>query len=63
MTSIELDLDFHLYEHHRMELVKLPIGKTSIDKRISYAVKEGKRVGMNLQILNKKAKDNLGFES
>jgi hypothetical protein len=63
MTSIEFDLDLHLYEHHRMELVKLLIGKANMDKRISYAIEDGKRVGMNLQILNREARENLGFES
>lgn len=53
MTQIEFDLDLHLYEHHRMELVKLPIGKANIDKRISYAIEDGKRVGTNLRILNR----------
>lgn len=38
ITSIEFDLDLHLYEKHRMELVKLPIGKGKMDYRIEYAI-------------------------
>jgi hypothetical protein len=63
MTSIEFDLDLHLYQDHRMELVQLPIDKGSIDARIAYAIEEGKTVGRNLQILSKVAKDNLEFKS
>lgn len=42
-TSIELDLKIHLYDNHRMELVKLPIGKGSMEHRIDYAVEECKK--------------------
>jgi hypothetical protein len=45
-----------------MDLVKLPIGRGSLDTRISYAIEEGKRVGINLRCLNKEAKHKLGFE-
>jgi hypothetical protein len=36
-----------------MELVKPPIGKGILDTKITYALEEGKRVGTNLQPLNK----------
>jgi hypothetical protein len=62
MTYIEFDLDLHLYQNHRMDLVKLPIGRGSLDTRINYAIEEGKRVGINLRALNKEAKHKLGFE-
>ena len=26
ITCVELDLELHLYENHKMELVKLPVG-------------------------------------
>jgi hypothetical protein len=43
MTSIEFDLEMHLYDDHRMELVTLPIGKGDMEYRINYAVEEGKK--------------------
>jgi hypothetical protein len=42
-TSIELDLRIHLSENHRIELVKLPIGKGDMEYRINYAVEEFKK--------------------
>lgn len=42
-TSIELDLRIHLSENHRMQLVKLPIGKGGMEYRINYAVEEFKK--------------------
>ena len=62
MTYIEFDLDLHLYQNHRMDLVKLPIGRGSLDTRINYAIQECRRVGINLSCLNKEAKHKLGFE-
>jgi hypothetical protein len=41
MTSIEFDLDLHLYENHWTELVKLPIGKGN---RVAYAIREGRKI-------------------
>ena len=52
-TYIEFDLDLHLYQNHRMDLVKLPIGRGSLDSRINYATEEGKRVRINVGSLNK----------
>jgi hypothetical protein len=45
-----------------MELVKLPVGKGSLDFRIEYAVNEGRRVGAALHLLDEGAKQRLGFE-
>ncbi len=42
-TPIEFDLGMHLYDNHRMELVKLPIGKGDMEYRIEYAVEECKK--------------------
>ena len=61
MTYVEFDLDLHLYQNHRMDLVKLPIGRGSLDTRINYAIKEGKRIGINLRALNKETRHKLGF--
>jgi hypothetical protein len=61
-TCIEFDLELHLYESHKMELVKLPVGKGSLDFRIEYAVNEGRRVGAALHLLDEGAKQRLGFE-
>jgi hypothetical protein len=61
-TCIEFDLELHLYETHKMELVKLPIGKGSLDFRIEYTIKEGRRVGSVLHLLNENSKQTLGFE-
>ena len=62
ITCVELDLEIHLYERHRMELVKLPIGKGSLDFRIEYAINEGKRVGAALHQLDHNSKQKLGFD-
>ena len=61
-TSIEFDLGLHLYESHKIELVKLPIGKGSLDFRIEYAINEGKRVGAALHLLDQNSKQKLGFD-
>ena len=37
-TYIEFDLGLHMMEHHKQEMVKLPIGRGSLDYRIDYAV-------------------------
>ncbi|MGC1931721.1 MAG: hypothetical protein WA667_22355 [Candidatus Nitrosopolaris sp.] len=62
MTCIQFDLELHLYESHRTELVKLPIGKGSVDFRIEYAINEGRRVGASLRLLDQNSKQRLGFE-
>jgi hypothetical protein len=51
-TCIEFDLWLHLYDSHTIELVKLPIGKGSVDFRIEYAINEGRRVGEALHLLD-----------
>jgi hypothetical protein len=51
-----------LYESHRTELVKQPIGKGSVDFRIEYAINEGRRVGASLRLLDQNSKQRLGFE-
>lgn len=61
MTSIEFDLDLHLYEEHRMELVQLPIGKGNIDFRIQYAIEEGKRVRDTLSNMTPEARNSVGI--
>lgn len=62
MTCIQFDLHLHLYESHRTELVKLPIGKGSFDFRIEYALNEGRRIGIALHLLDQNSKQRLGFE-
>ena len=62
ITCIEFDLELHLYESHKTELVKLPIGKGPLDFRIEYAVKEGRRVGAVLQLLDENSRQKLGFD-
>ena len=46
-TCVEFDMDLHLYQLHRIELLKLSIGKGSFDFRIKYAIDEGRRVGVS----------------
>jgi hypothetical protein len=41
---IEFDLGNHLLERHKEELLKLPIGKGSMDTRIDYAIQQIKRM-------------------
>ena len=40
-NPIRFDLEIHLIEKHRMDLVKLRIGKTSMDVRVDYAIDLG----------------------
>ena len=63
LVDIEFDLELHLYEKHRMELVRLPIGKSSIDRRIEYSIEEGKKVVTMIQHLSKQDRMKLGFWS
>ncbi len=62
MTCIQFDLELHLYESHKMELVRLPIGKGSLNFRIEYAMNEGRRVGDALRLLDQNSKQKLGFD-
>jgi hypothetical protein len=41
-----------------MELVKLPIGRGSLDFRIEYAINEGRRVGAALHLLDENPNKN-----
>jgi hypothetical protein len=46
-TSIDFDMDLHLYENHRSDLFRLPIANGlyfSLDSRIEYAIHEGKKL-------------------
>jgi hypothetical protein len=61
MTCIEFDLDLHLYYSHRMDLVRLPIGKGSLNFRIKYAIDEGRRIGQALNLFDEESKQRLGF--
>ncbi len=40
---IEFDLSLHYLEKHRQDLIRLPIGKSSIDDRADYAVELSKK--------------------
>ena len=44
-TPIEFDLGNHLLESHRMDLVKLSIGRGNMEYRINHAIQLGKRGG------------------
>jgi hypothetical protein len=61
ITDTEFDLDLHLYEEHRPQLVKLPIGKGSFSFRIDYAISEGKRLGDLLKHATRETREKLGF--
>jgi hypothetical protein len=61
VTCIEFDLDLHLYCNHKMDLVRLPIGKGSLNFRIKYAIDEGRRIGQALNLLDEESKQRLGF--
>lgn len=60
-TDTELDLDLHLYENHKLNLVKLPIGKGSLGFRIGYAVNQGKNLGQVLKFATKDHREKLGW--
>jgi hypothetical protein len=62
ITCIKFDLELHLYENHKAELVRLPIGKGSLGFRIEYALNEGRRVGAALHLLGSNSKQKLGFD-
>ncbi len=40
---LEIDLSFHYLEKHRSNLIRLPIGKSSMDHRADYAVEQSKK--------------------
>jgi hypothetical protein len=40
---LDFDLSLHFIEKHRQELIRLPLGKSSIDDRADYAVELSKR--------------------
>jgi hypothetical protein len=42
MTYMEFDLGLHMPERHKMDMVKLPIGRGKLDDRIDYAVEQCK---------------------
>ena len=43
-NTIEFDLGNHLLANHRDELLKLPVGKGSMEIRIDYAIQQTKRM-------------------
>lgn len=47
VTSIEFDIDLHLYENHRSELLDLPLGRIGLESRIKYAIEEGVLLGID----------------
>lgn len=59
--EIEFDLELHLHEEHRMELLRLCWGKGSLDSRIKYAIAEGTKVAAAIKHLNKEDRMKLGF--
>jgi hypothetical protein len=61
LTDTEFDLDLHLYEAHKPMLIKLPIGKSSLDFRIGYATSEGKRLGEFLKYATRETREKLGW--
>jgi hypothetical protein len=60
-TDTEFDLDLHLYENHKLNLVKLPIGKGSLSFRIGYAIDQGKNLGQVLKHATKDRRERLGW--
>ena len=61
MTDTEFDLDLHLYENHKPKLIKLPIGKGSLNLRIGYAIDQGKALGEVLKYATKARREKLGW--
>ena len=60
-TDTDLDLDLHLYEDHKLNLVKLPLGKGSLNARIGYAIDQGKNLGQVLKHATKNRRERLGW--
>ena len=48
-TYIEFDLGLHMLEQHKLDMVKLPIGRCSMDYRIDYAVEQCKQMTNHLR--------------
>jgi hypothetical protein len=61
VIEIEFDLELHLHEQHRMELMRLGWGRGSLDSRIKYAIEEGNKVASAIKHLNKEDRMKLGF--
>jgi hypothetical protein len=61
ITDSEFDLDLHLYENHKLNLVKLPIGKGSLSLKIDYAIDQGKNLGQVLKDATKDRREELGW--
>jgi hypothetical protein len=61
ITDNGFDLDLHLYENHKLQLIKLPIGKGSISFRIDYAIDQGKNLGQVLKYATKESREKLGW--
>jgi hypothetical protein len=61
ITDSEFDLDLHLYENHKLNLVKLPIGKGSLSLKIDYAIDQGKNLGQVLKDATKDRREKLGW--
>jgi hypothetical protein len=61
ITDSEFDIDLHLYENHKLKLIKLPIGKGSLNFRISYAIDQGKKLGEVLKYATKESRQKLGW--
>jgi hypothetical protein len=59
--EVEFDLELHLYEQHRMELVHLRLGRGSLDSRIEYAIEQGNNIAAAIKQLNKEDRKKLGF--
>jgi hypothetical protein len=59
--EIEFDLELHLHEQHRLELVRLWWGMGSMDSRIEYAIKEGRKIAAAIKHLSKEDRIKLGL--
>jgi len=44
ITYIEFDLALHILENHRMDTVKVPIGRGNMEKRIDYMIDQCKQL-------------------
>ena len=61
ITDIGFDLDLHLYEKHKLKLIKLLIGKGSFNFIIGYAIDQGKKIGEVLKYAIKETREKLGW--
>ena len=48
-TYIEFDLMMHLFESHKMAMVKVPIGKGDMTIRLDYAIDQCKKMTLHLR--------------